>query len=543
MKASTQVFELQKFLGPNAKGPQKTLQILQRGLGLQRAGKLREAEYCYQLVLRDNPDHPEALNLLGTLASKAKNHNVAIECLTKAVNAQPGNIFYRNNLGFCLNSARRAREAIPHFEKAIAADPRMIEPLMGLANAHRLLGEGEDAEKAFRRALFLTPDNNRLKSLLGEVLIDNGRSKEAASQFRAVLKQDPQNIPAIVGLASAREATDEEGDLERFEFALKDHSLEPEKRAALHTALGQIFDHRKKPREAFLHFIEANNLEKSDFSLSAFRRQIDDTISLFTPFFFMSKTGFGSDSERPILVVGMPRSGTTLTEQILSSHPQIEGAGELPDIKKLQDSAASGSRWQEAIAALTDVKCRELAARYLAELDRHSRTSLRVIDKMPHNFLLLGFIALLFPKARIVHCRRDPMDNCVSCYTHRFNKAHGYSTDMKTLGLYYREYCRLMQHWRKVLPLRIFELDYEDMIADQESMSRKLIDFAGLEWDEACLNFHETERTVRTLSRWQVRQPIYRSSVQRWRKYDEFLGPLKEGLGDLFREERQARFT
>ena len=533
MKASTQLFELQKLVGPNAKGAQKILQLLQRGLALQQSGKLKEAEYCFQLVLRDNPDHPEALNLLGTLASKAKNHGIAIECLTKAVKAQPTNVYYRNNLGFCLNSARRAREAIPHFEKAIGLDPQMAEPLMGLAHSHRLLGEGEEAEKAFRRALHLTPDNNRLKSLLGEVLIDVGRIKEAADQFRQVLAKDPKNINAIVGLASTREAGEEEGDLERFEFALEDQSLEPEKRAALHAALGQIKDQRKKPREAFLHFMEANKLDNSEFSLSGVRKQIDDTISLFTPFFFLSKKGFGSDNERPIFVVGMPRSGTTLTEQILSSHPLIEGAGELPDLKRLHDSVAPLSQWRQRMTGITDARCKELATRYLTELDRHSRTAPRVIDKMPHNFLLLGFIALLFPKARIVHCRRDPMDNCVSCYTHRFNKAHGYSTDMKTLGLYYREYRRLMQHWRKVLPLKIFELDYEEMIADQEKMSRKLIDFAGVEWDDACLNFHETERTVRTLSRWQVRQPIYRSSVQRWRKYDEFLGPLKDALGDL----------
>ena len=543
MKASAQVFELQKFLGPSAKGTQKILQILQRGLDLQQAGKLKEAEYCYQLVLRDNPEHPEALNLLGTLASKAKNHGIAIECLTKAVNAQPKNVYYRNNLGFCLNSARRAREAIPHFEKAIAVDPRMVEPLMGLAHSHRLLGEGEEAERTYRRALVLAPDNNRLKSLLGEVLIDLGRIKEAAALLREVLAKDAHNINAIVSLASAREAGDEEGDLERFEFALKDQGLEPEKRSALHAALGQINDHRKKPREAFLHFMEANRLEKSDFNLVAFRQQIDDTISLFTPFFFLSKKGFGSDSERPILVVGMPRSGTTLTEQILSSHPLIEGAGELPDMKRLHDSVAPPAQWRQRITGLGEAKCKELSARYLAELDRHSRTAPRVVDKMPHNFLLLGFIALLFPRARIIHCRRDPMDNCVSCYTHRFNKAHGYSTDMKTLGLYYREYRRLMQHWRKVLPLKMFELDYEEMIADQETMSRRLIDFAGLEWDDACLNFHQTERTVRTLSRWQVRQPIYKSSVQRWRKYDEFLGPLKEGLGDLFQDGQQPHFT
>ncbi|HKG73146.1 MAG TPA: sulfotransferase, partial [Aestuariivirgaceae bacterium] len=200
---------------------------------------------------------------------------------------------------------------------------------------------------------------------------------------------------------------------------------------------------------------------------------------------------------------------------------------------KLSDAATQAHRWRQSITELTGSRCKQFAQRYLTELDRHSRTALRVVDKMPHNFMLLGFFALLFPKARIVHCRRDPMDNCVSIYTHRFNAAHGYSTDMKILGLYYREYRRLMDHWRKVLPLRMFELQYEEMIANQEAMSRKLIDFAGLEWDDACLSFHDTERTVRTLSRWQVRQPIYTTSVKRWKKYEEFLDPLQEGLGDL----------
>jgi tetratricopeptide (TPR) repeat protein len=523
----------QKQFAPAVSGAKRTLQLLQRGLALQQAGKLKEAEYYYQLVLRDEPDHPEALNLLGTLASRAKNHGIAIECLTKAVEAQPKNLFYRNNLGYCLNAASKAREALPHFQKVVASNPRMLEPIVGLGHAHRLLGEGEEAEKALRRALQLSPDNRRVQLTLAEVLIDLGRIKESAEIFRAILEKDPKNIAAIVGLASAREAGSQEGDMERFEFALKDTSLAPEKQAALHSALGQIYDQQKKPSEAFTHFIKANELDKAEFDLTAFRNQINDLVELFTPFFFMSKSGFGSPSERPILVVGMPRSGTTLTEQILSSHPLIAGAGELSEMHKLHQSIAHSANWRRTMTNLTDEKCKQLAQRYLAELDRHSQTAPRVVDKMPHNFMLLGFIALLFPKARIVHCRRDPMDNCVSIYTHRFNKSHGYSTDMKTLGLYYREYRRLMDHWRKVLPLSMFELQYEDMIADQESMSRKLIDFGGMEWDDACLSFHETERTVRTLSRWQVRQPIYTSSVKRWKKYDAFLGPLKEGLGEL----------
>jgi tetratricopeptide (TPR) repeat protein len=532
MKAQPRSFVLQNQAG--AMQSKKALQLLQRGLALQQSGKLKEAEAYYQAVLRDDPNHPEALNLLGSLASRAKNHPIAIELLTKAVELQPKNILYRNNLGHSLNGARKAREAIPHFRKVIDANPRMVEPLMGLANAHRMLGEGEEAEKMLRRALPLAPDSKRLKLLLADVLIDLGRNKEAAEIFRAILVADPRNVPAIAGLAAAREAGSEEGDVERFEFALNDPDLLPERKVALHLALGQIYDQKKQPREAFTHFMQGNELDRTDYDLKSFRKQIDALIELFTPFFFMSKTGFGDPTERPVLVVGMPRSGTTLTEQILSSHPLVEGAGELSEIEKIYESAVDhASHLHRNLTNLTSERCKQLAARYRAELDRHSRTALRVVDKMPHNFMQLGFIALLFPRAHIVHCRRDPMDNCVSIFTQRFNKKHSYATDLKMLGLYYREYHRLMNHWHKVLPLKMLEIQYENMIADQETMSRKLIDFVGLEWDDACLSFHETERTVTTPSRWQVRQPIYSTSVKRWKKYEEFLDPLKEGLGDL----------
>jgi Tfp pilus assembly protein PilF len=218
----------------------RALQILQRGLALQQAGKLKEAEYHYQLVLRGNPDHPEALNLLGTLASRAKNHGIAIECLTKAVASQPKNILYRNNLGYCLNAAKKPREALQHFRKATAGAPQMLEPWIGLGQAHRQLGEGQEAEKAFRRALSIAPGNKRARLPLAEVLIDRGRIVEGAALFRGLLAEDPDCIAAIVGLASAREAGDEEGDLERFEFALKDETLSAEARAALNSALGQL---------------------------------------------------------------------------------------------------------------------------------------------------------------------------------------------------------------------------------------------------------------------------------------------------------------
>jgi hypothetical protein len=234
----------------------------------------------------------------------------------------------------------------------------------------------------------------------------------------------------------------------------------------------------------------------------------------------------------------MPRSGTTLTEQIISRHPQAAAGEELKDIAQI--AVSLGSRGDHArnfakrLSKLTRSETRELAGRYLSTLDRISVNAPRVTDKMPQNFLHLGLIALLFPNARIIHCRRDPLDTCLSCFTmHLKDHHHGYAGDLGTLGSYYREYANLMAHWRKVVPVPIHELQYERLIEFPEEESRKLIDFIGLPWDSACLAPHESARPIRTLSRIQVRQPIYRTSVARWRRYEKHLGPLKAALGDL----------
>jgi hypothetical protein len=233
----------------------------------------------------------------------------------------------------------------------------------------------------------------------------------------------------------------------------------------------------------------------------------------------------------------MVRSGTTLTEQIISRHPRATGGGELRDIFRLALSLGldnSGREYTKRLLKLTPSEAKELANRYLAALERISADADRIVDKMPQNFLHLGLIALLFPKARIVHCRRDPLDNCLSCFTmHLKDHAHGYTADLTTLGLYYREYANLMSYWREVLPMPIYDLSYEALVEEPERETRRLIDFIGLPWDDACLSPQESALPVRTLSRMQVRQPIYKTSVQRWRRYERHLGPLKEALGDL----------
>ena len=233
----------------------------------------------------------------------------------------------------------------------------------------------------------------------------------------------------------------------------------------------------------------------------------------------------------------MPRSGTTLTEQICASHPAVHGAGEITKLRRLAKSIGfshdSLAAFRKSVTAINGEQSRALAADYLSYLRRLSPEAPRIVDKLPHNFEMVGFIALLFPKARIIHCRRDAIDTCLSCFMTSFNDKHGYNADLQKLGLYYREYDRLMRHWNAILPGRIYECRYETLIADQEAESRRLIEYLGLPWDDACLRFYEHDRSVNTPSRWQVRQPIYTSSVKRWKNYEGRIQPLIEALGDL----------
>jgi hypothetical protein len=229
----------------------------------------------------------------------------------------------------------------------------------------------------------------------------------------------------------------------------------------------------------------------------------------------------------------MPRSGTSLAEQILASHPRVRGAGELVDIGKMSTllpGRLGGEAYPDCLERLDRATARTLAEEYQGSLRQHGGAAERVVDKMPHNYLHLGLIAALFPRSRIVHCRRDPVDTCLSCYFQEFVNPLPYGPDLASLGRYYREYERLMAHYAQVLPLPLFELNYEELTAQQEAVSRRLVEFCGLDWDDRCLRFHETARTVRTSSSLQVRKPMYTSSVGRWKRYEAHLGPLLDAL-------------
>jgi hypothetical protein len=517
---------------------QHLLKLLQKGQAHQKRGQFKEAEHCYQLVLRDDSKNAEALNLLGVLVVEAEQYDMSIELLLKAIKQKPKSAKFRNNLAnsYILND--QPELAVPHLRKALARNPGLIEALMNMTRAYREMGKWKSALGLCEKALKRDPDFTPARVEQAGIMADSGDTIGATVLFRQILNDKPRELDAMIGLAGSHKFTRDDKEIELFEAALSEGGLPEEKTISLLHTAGKYYNDIKDYDNAFARFAKANDMAERNFDLTAYRKHVDQLSHLFTPLNFIKYQGAGSDSERPVFIVGMPRSGTTLTEQIIASHPKAFGAGELPDIGvisgEITQTHYSQATYYEHLKNLTTDQISHYAERYLNVLNRHSRQALRVVDKMPHNFEALGLIAMLFPQARIIHCKRDPMDNCMSVFTHHFIETHGYNTSLEKLGLYYREYNRLMDHWKAALPLNIFELQYENMIVDQEGMTRKLVDFLDLEWDDSCLNFHQTERSVQTISQWQVRQPIYTTSVKRWKHYDKHLGPLKQALGDLF---------
>ncbi len=514
----------------------KVAQALEQGVRAQRAGDFERAEFRYQSILRDHPKHPDALNLMGTIALEAKKPDVASVYFRKAVKQHARNPIFLYNLGSAQLQMRKPQLAIETLRKVSMIKPNFVKTWVLLGRAEAALGRHEAALAAFDHAVGLNSDDLTVAVERAEVLVNLGRMTDAADVFRVAIREDKEVVKAMVGLSVAHKFKPEDPEpalmVERIE---NDENVTG--RNALRYAAGKAFADQKNFDAAFEQFAKAKEEADNPFAIDLHKEAFGKMKDLFSASFLAARSDLGSVSARPIFVIGMPRSGTTLTEQILASHPSIAGAGELTDMHKIAAELGRGdidkTLYAHNLSNLKDGQARKLAGRYLAVLKRHSGSALRVVDKMPHNYELLGLIAILFPQARIIHCQRSAMDTCVSCFTQNFSKAHGYNGDLRTLGQYYRAYDDLMAHWHTVLPGRILDSPYENMIADQEAASRKLIAWTGLEWDDACLSFQKTERLVTTPSRWQVRQPIYKTSVKKWEKYAHHLDPLKRALGPL----------
>ncbi len=515
------------------------------GAALRRQDQLEEAERAFHEAVRLNPGDVDARCNLGVVLHKLGKNPEALAALEVTVRLAPTHPQAQHDFGAVLLGNGQTARGIQHLREAVRLRPDFAEAHDNLGLGLRYLDRMDDAVACFREALRLKPAHVPARNNLANALQAQGKMDEAIAEFQTTLRFDPNNAFAIAALSNLAAATGRfrftEPDLQTIAQRAADAAVPLDDRHQLQFALAVELDRLGEHARAFEHYRAGNELRKAlerrrgvTFDPDANDRLVDRLIATFTPAYFERMRGFGLDTELPVYIVGMLRSGTTLAEQILASHPQVHGAGELPDLNTLTGTlpkrlSAPGS-YPEAIERLDAVTAQAFAQ----ELDQSLRTwgpgADRVVDKMPGNFAHLGLIATLLPRARIIHCRRDPIDTCLSCYFQNFGGPIAYTLDLGHLGRYYRAYDRLMAHWAQVLPVPIFELNYEELTADQEAVSRRLVAFCGLEWDERCLRFHQNQRTVRTASVLQVRQPMYRSAVGRWKRYEAFLQPLLDAL-------------
>ena len=513
------------------------------GEALRRSGHPKEALAAFHRSQILMPEFLKAHLGMGNCLRDLGRFEEAIARFRLALAINPNFAEAYHYLGVTLLERDKAAAAISLLRKAVALRPEYVEAQISLANALERQGPSEEALEIYLRILERDPNNTAAHNNAGNILRSLGRIDEAVSHYRQALAVDPDHASAYYNLSHAGKGAGGE-ELVRMEAMLEDPKLPVERRTNLHFALGKIYDDLGEYEKAFAHSRKGNELDTRGvpFNATAHSAFVERLMAVFSGEFFAARKGFGSESDVPVLVLGMPRSGTTLVEQCLASHPEVYGAGELDLIGRIitsqpQFRGEAGGYPESAVLIDAATAC-ELGEAYVSQLRVLGRESRRVVDKMPGNFLNLGFIALTLPNARIVHCRRHPLDVCLSCYFQHFTSVMPFSRDFASLGHYYRDYVRLMAHWHRILPTKILDVRYEEMVGDQEGVSRRIVEFCGLEWDDACLDFHKTVRPVKTASSWQVRQPVYTTSVDRWRNYEKFIGELEESLGDLIEDYR-----
>lgn len=555
-----------------------------RAVALKRLKRFDEAIQSFERALEINPQYCEALNNQGNLFSSSGDLDSALERYTRAVEINPDFLEGQANIALTLadkGEFKAARDhlldpisknpdsaflnkayasvlvkledyatAETHLRKALRFLPRDPEVLNLMGNVLNQLGYDREAEVMLYRALDCNPRLTGAYNNLGNICAALGRRGEARSHFFHALEIDPEN-PAVLRHLCAVHSFEKDDPLFRRLVDMENRKEEFSKRERVELlyALSKAYEDLQEYEKSFDLLIEASSLYRSflDYNPEDDEKQSLRLANIFTRECISSLRGLGFPSELPVFIVGMPRSGTSLTEQILASHPDVFGAGEL---RLMQNSLEYGivinkthidgvsvenSDISKALSAREGLF--EIGKRYVCSLRPMATDTLRITDKMPGNFAKLGIITLAMPGAKIIHVRRNPVDTCLSCFRTRFATGQEWSYDLKELGRYYNAYARIMQHWREVIPEAFMEIDYEDLVRDFEPNARRLVEYCGLPWDEACVRFYETKRSVKTASLAQVRKPIYSSSMEKWRRYEKFLQPLLDTLDpELLRE-------
>jgi tetratricopeptide (TPR) repeat protein len=488
------------------------------GKALLRMGQIDEAMVSCRRALEIKPEFAEAHNTLGSALLRQARLDDAVASFRRALAISADFAEARVNLANALRSIGRLDEAVAGYRRALADKPDFVAAHAALGTALRLQRRTVESAASCRKALEIDPDSTAALLVLAELQADAGCFADAEALFKRVTSIDSDSPEGWVGLARLRRMTRADSAWLAAAQRLAEQGPSPQQELILRYAIGKYFDDVEDFEQAFRNYRRANELAKRcgpAHDRTSLTRAIDLIIGSHDKEWLSRARSAANTSTRPVFIVGMLRSGTTLAEQILASHPAVFGAGELT----FWATASSGA----ALAAL--------GSDYLKLLLNLSADALRVVNKLPTNFLFLGLIHAALPRARFIHMQRNPIDTCLSIYFQHFEAANTYANDLEDLAHYYREYRRLIRHWREILPTAVMlDVPYEGLVADLEAWSRKMLDFIELPWDPRCLDFHRTERAVVTASRWQVRQKISASSVERWRHYENFLAPLKSLL-------------
>lgn len=537
------------------------------GNTLKRLGRLDQARSHYEQALKLAPSYAEAFSNLSNLLNDLGRPDEALASARRAIDANPRLSDAYINAAAVELARDRYDEALRWVDSLLAYAPLHVGALGVRATILRRLSRLDEALADARRAVAAAPDNGEAQNILGEVLqaqdkIDEALAafdraagslgfapekalinrgvllmeqgdKDAAKQaFDDVLKQFPRSASAWFNMADLHRFTPGDPGLAAMEALIGPGGLQTESdRTALYFAIGKAWMDIGDAERAFTYLDEGNRRKRSTFAYdaAAVDRWFSDIIAAFPAELISRPATALPESDLTVFVVGMPRSGTTLVEQVLASHPAVFGAGELSTLQSLVNQAGGVPAVAQKLSPENEAL---LGRQYLDAVRPMAGSHRRMIDKMPSNFLFAGLIARILPEARIIHVRRDPVDTCLSCYTKLFTREQLFSYDQAELAAFYRNYERLMDHWRAILPAdRLIEVRYEDLVGDIETEARRLTDFCGLNWDPACVEFHKTSRTIRTASLNQVRSPLYSSSINRWRAYAPHLGPLLAGLG------------
>ncbi len=544
--------------------------VAQLARALGAAGRAAEAIPHYERLLARSPS-VDTLDELAALLAGLGRYEASASCYRGLLDRAPGNARLHANLGFVLHCLGDFRAAVEHCGRAIELERRLPEAHLHLGNsllalnalheadaayragleiapdhaalhtAHamveRALGRLADAQASARRALALRPEAADTLALLGSLAIDHGRFGEAEDWLRQALAIDPGLPEALASLTALRKMSPADVPWRDAAERVLSRGLPVAHAINLHHALGKYYDDVDDPDAAFRQHRLGNELARRSrlrYDRAEMTQRVTRTLAAFDRNALAALRPAGVASERPVFVVGMPRSGTSLTEQILASHPQVHGAGELlywifaADAERAANSGQRAASPEQRAAMIA-----ELGRAYLEGLATQAPDASRIVDKLPVNFRNAGLIHAALSGARFIHLERNALDTCLSIYFQGFSAAHPYATDFGDLAHYYHEYRRLMAHWRSVLPPQtLLEVRYEDLVDDPEGWTRRMLAHIGLPWDPRCLEFHRTERPVLTASNWQVRQPIGKGSVGRWRRYERFIGPLREALGE-----------